>query len=792
MSLIQNNNKKPLLRLALRNLKAHRFRTLSIVTTIFLCACLMTALPLINTISFLQINADSSLKEHASYINLTQEQLDVLSSDPHFSSTLLFKEGEIVSADTEYVRMIYSEPANSSIAFYQLLSGSHPAAYYDAVIEQSFADLLGLSIGDAIACAGNNGQKEVFTVCGIADTKEWTSTSCLYVSKTYADHGSLLSDVSYALRVRLCETYDNNSEANELLLRQIGEEHSVSFSDIVIHYPALYSNPLTFTHLSLYFFLDLICLSIGILVIYSIFSLSVMARIPEFGQMSTLGMSQKQLSKMVRYEGRFLCLFGLIPGILAGAFFSWLITGFWTFRYFLFFSVFVFLISYLFIMFCLKKPIKEASFVSPISAQKYDGLELDKNFFSRSSHQKLTPKVLAHMRFCKERKKSFFAILSMIVGGSLFLLGSTYITSVDMEKMARRGYFQDAEYQIQYASDYQDVFPETELLDFQKQNILNEELIEELYEIPDIAHVIPVHMEQVSYDYEGITMVEDMSMVTKDTIAEAASALMSGSADYEMLVRENGVIYTGSYYEIPFQVGDVITLTYYNGENYTQQNVSIAGITVPEYFSDHITQGTFLAPKELMEKMFPGINTTKYLFVQTVNHIYNESIDHAVKAVVSRHDFIRVDTFSDYYQEMIRQNQILIVLIVLGSFFVILFGLINILNTMISAMLSRDTELALLEAVGMEEKQIKKMLVYECLHLCIPSVLFSLLLGGIGGFLLIRLLFQSQMTYLTYHFPFAAALLYVFFAILVPVGVALSLNRRFRKKDLMSRLKGSD
>lgn len=111
---------------------------------------------------------------------------------------------------------------------------------------------------------------------------------------------------------------------------------------------------------------------------------------------------------------------------------------------------------------------------------------------------------------------------------------------------------------------------------------------------------------------------------------------------------------------------------------------------------------------------------------------------------------------------------------------------------MISAMLSRDTELALLEAVGMEEKQIKKMLVYECLHLCIPSVLFSLLLGGIRGFLLIRLLFQSQMTYLTYHFPFAAALLYVFFAILVPVGVALSLNRRFRKKDLMSRLKGSD
>lgn len=109
-----------------------------------------------------------------------------------------------------------------------------------------------------------------------------------------------------------------------------------------------------------------------------------------------------------------------------------------------------------------------------------------------------------------------------------------------------------------------------------------------------------------------------------------------------------------------------------------------------------------------MEKMFPGINTTKYLFVQTVNHIYNESIDHAVKAVVSRHDFIRVDTFSDYYQEMIRQNQILIVLIVLGSFFVILFGLINILNTMISAMLSRDTELALLEAVGMEEKQIKR------------------------------------------------------------------------------------
>lgn len=121
------------------------------------------------------------------------------------------------------------------------------------------------------------------------------------------------------------------------------------------------------------------------------------------------------------------------------------------------------------------------------------------------------------------------------------------------------------------------------------------------------------------------------------------------------------------------------------------------------------------------------------------------------------------------------------------SGFCILFCIINITNTMISSMISRDKELALYESIGMETKQIKKMLIYETLYMSIPSIMLSLVIGIIIGRFFIQLINMSSRIY--YQLQITWTLLYIIFMITVPIFIVLIEYRRFSKIPLTERLK---
>ena len=118
------------------------------------------------------------------------------------------------------------------------------------------------------------------------------------------------------------------------------------------------------------------------------------------------------------------------------------------------------------------------------------------------------------------------------------------------------------------------------------------------------------------------------------------------------------------------------------------------------------------------------------------------------------------------------------------SGFCIFFCIINITNTMISSMISRDKELALYESIGTETKQIKKMLIYETLYMTIPSIMLSLVIGIITGRFFIQLINMTNRIY--YQLPITWTLLYIIFMITVPIFIVL---RRFSKIPLTERLK---
>lgn len=799
MSIIKNNNTKPLKKMALKSLRQHPFRSFAIALSIFLCSAVMMAVPLTNTLSFLGIYEDVKNEEHVTYTELNQLQISQLQKDARLEAALISRQSSIGQVGNTYARLAYAQEGNEAMEIYTLTKGTYPQNTLDAAVDEALAQRLHIGIGDTITYKSSGKGSASFTICGLVRTNILTSVSRIYVSEQYSRTGAVFIGTPFCLQAKLTKSLQKNSSTAEQTILDIADDCSIPSRNIAINTISLYTNPISSSQVFFYVFVDGVCLVASILVIYSIFYISVLSRISEFGQMSTLGVSQRQISRMVRYEGIFLSVIGITLGLAAGILISWAIIGIFSIKYALIFGIAVFAINNCVIMLCLQKPVRIASACTPIEALRHNDLSAGESLGNRSAakhtsalrHRTFCPWTLACIHFKAQRKKSFFTILSMLMGGILFLLGSTYIVSVDTEHLARQSYFSNAEYMIGYDSEYQDIGSETEIFEYQEQNILNDKFIQELYNIPQVSSVTAYSYESVTYTYDGYTVNNDMVMLSDTMLSEINKDLGENAVDEETLARENGVIYNmrPAFWDMPIAVGDIVTLNYFNGQAYTSIDVKIAAITSEDYAVDHFLQSGFLAPRALMEKMYPGLNTTRYLLVTTKNHVYNSSIDSAIKNVVNNYDLISLSTFSDSKKELLRQNNLLNAMIGGGAAIIILFCIINIFNTTLSAMASRNRNLALLESAGMSSRQIRQMLVDECLLLSVPAAAIAAILGTFLGKFAVTVLHSSGVSYISWHFPWAALMIYMIIAIGLPIAITLGTNRRFCRHTLTDRLK---
>ena len=63
----------------------------------------------------------------------------------------------------------------------------------------------------------------------------------------------------------------------------------------------------------------------------------------------------------------------------------------------------------------------------------------------------LSPIGLGIMNFPKNKKKATITMLSLGLGGILFITAATYMSSIDKADYSRQGYFKDAEFYIHYS-----------------------------------------------------------------------------------------------------------------------------------------------------------------------------------------------------------------------------------------------------------------------------------------------------------------------------------------------------
>jgi putative ABC transport system permease protein len=148
-------------------------------------------------------------------------------------------------------------------------------------------------------------------------------------------------------------------------------------------------------------------------------------------------------------------------------------------------------------------------------------------------------------------------------------------------------------------------------------------------------------------------------------------------------------------------------------------------------------------------------------------------------------EYLSKQTYQDEFEGLVRMFWI-----VGGALCVVLalIGILNFLNTMITGMLARRQEFAMLEAVGMTGKQLKSMVMCEGIIYAFNTVIFSVTFGSLIGYGLIQAI-AGQIWFFHYRFTLLPIALCIPFLILISSLIPRTIYRGMCRSSIVERLR---
>ncbi|CCQ96228.1 ABC transport system permease protein [[Clostridium] ultunense Esp] len=795
--MIANNNRKIIGKLASRSVKFHKTRNIFVLITIVLSVSLLGVISLSQSAREQKIKKQLGMVQHVIYENANKEQVDELKAIDEIDFLTLAKHGSSFKLENKLIRPVYFEKDTKSIKKKAIAEGNYPEKLNEIVIDRPMLKLFpdAKNIGDSIDIKFLDGREEKFVISGFYEEEnENASIYTILFSKEYSEYGEQLKDVPYAVLCKI-ENADTMSEEQFLnTINKIGEDAGIERKNINPN--NFFTNSLSLSKQNI---LAIILVSIGILfvsilVVYSIFYISVLENIQRFGQLRTIGTSKKQIKAIVRREGTIMFSLGTPIGLLISWIIAyWIFPEGWNWKYTIILSLIIAIAEFITIIISVQKPAKVASSISPVEASRFSPFEGKGLKETKELHRKLSPFSMARVSIVRNRKKSFLTLVSLGIGGALFIMSTTMIVSTSLEEYSRQGLYRHGEYIISF--DYNAVQTmENGLTEIQIKNPINEELIKKIKSIPYVDEIVKSQRASIKYDYKDAVNNEDyISPFTREDIDIINRTLVDGTFDYDKMMKNDEILITQNdvvqeIYGWKFDIGDKVNFRYFDGEKEVQRSFKVIGSIDERKFTDNYNM--FLVPIEKLERLFPGINTIDALVI-SINDFEKsgDEVEESLRNLIEDNPLLGMDTLRERLAEdkgnFDRINKVIIGL----SSFIILFSLINLVNTIITNIISRKKEFAMLQSVGLSKKQLVRMIQFEGLSLSFGNLIITLTFGTVLGYGLIRVLQYFGANYMHYRFPIGYFLMYIIIIIMVPMVVSGILVRLFQKESLVSRLR---
>lgn len=521
------------------------------------------------------------------------------------------------------------------------------------------------------------------------------------------------------------------------------------------------------------------------LIISNVYYISIAHDMAKYGLLRTIGMTHKQIKKIIFKQLFIILSVGLPLGLLLGhTIKNWII--------FPVLSIFdlklnqlqvepkIYILTVIFVIFTvvfsLFRPAKKIVKLSPIQAMKTVDVSQ-----SRKTHQKsgkATVMGIAIQNVMRNKKRLFIVSLSITL--SLMILSGTmlYVNGFDSTKLvdnmlltdyslansnyynrfttqSDNGYIDPAFYErlkhLKGIDDYANIYFSEHVFTKDKA-ITSLEL--ELMSIDDLRdHDYIVEQSQYPTYNASIYGLDDFALQLLDVVEGEIDIDLLKNEDYIIVNRYKPAGHDGDMMPY-YNVGDKVELKQENGDSQFYTVMAIADIpyAIGQRFAiAGVSPRYFLHSAQYIKSFNPG---TPSLSIFNVD----ENAHTQIKALLE--DYTQSNptlAYQDRQSILDNASNKLSGVMITGIMLSVVMGLIaliNFINTIVTSIISRRRELALLRSVGMTQRQQSKMLIIESLIYVLSSLILTLFVGNPIVYWLIKALTRESTVFRIIPFDF--------------------------------------
>ena len=529
--------------------------------------------------------------------------------------------------------------------------------------------------------------------------------------------------------------------------------------------------------------------------IYNIFQVGLVQKIQEYGKIRALGATRKQMKKLVFREGMMLALISVPAGLIAGTAVTIFFMNLWLSQSAAFGSkdavqvnmvciplLLIFAAAALLtVCTALKRPMRMVSQISPVEAVRFQG-DSGKNHGFRKGKKQMGVRQLTGANMAMKRKRTITTIISMGLSCVLFVAAANFTGNVSTTYHARKqvpyGQFQiDLTYSRNDAA-----YPENNLDSILKDNPLDEALAEDIRELDGVTDVKLRYM-MYTRDQDG--NLASVGVLNREQFEDDAyQGSLKGEVDYDQAVKNGNILYGWSYFikDTGYELGDTVSMTVGDAGGETEFRGVMSGAFGSTNYDWIITDQTY-------EQL--GLSG------KSISTIWVDCDAQDCEKVRSGLEELLTD--KQHYEMISYQGTLetsestlgMLETLAYGVLFLVgLIAFMNMANTMIISIVTRKREVGVMQALGMTNRQMNRMLRNEGILFTSGSILVSLVIGMPAGYAFFRYGRANGFFGLdVYHVPVAEITAMVVILSILQISFSYILSRNIKRESVVERIR---
>ena len=841
-------------RLTIKNLRLNKKRTIVTIIGIILSTALMVGIGLLFS-SFQDLMIRDTIGYNGKYeANYGDVDLDKLNNIKDKNFTYFYEKPigfSKIQSSNEYKPYMYITSVNKEyFDELKLIEGSFPKNENEVVISNHVITNGGLNykVGDIVTFTYGsrnidgditlansefvdgetltNEGTYTYKIVGIVERSNFESYSAsgytVFTLDVNSDKGNVNLYVMFNKNKKIIKQ-------SEELAKRLNYDGDINYNStlLALYGESTYGNVMT-TMVSMMLIM-LFLVSIGcIIVIYNSFAISVMERKKEFGLLSSIGATKKQLSHTVFFEAVVVGVIGIILGIL-GAYIGLgcvlliinnLIGDILEYKLYLVTNPLFIIIPVIFMIIVIGAsafiPSRRASKVSPIEAiRQNDDIKINKKKIRTS---KFVNKLfgiegeIALKNIKRNKKKYRVTIVSLFISIVLFISFSSYMNytlNTASSVMGEVPY----DYQISYFGD--DTNNDKEALDKINEIVKSSDVKEYVsYSVGNLSIIGNytysdeyLDFYKSAYGDDGIKALNDLKYqyisiyILDDKSYNKYKKLIGLDKDSIILLNKfKGVSYGNNKrvnYDIPVINSGSINIKICNFDDNAEDvdttkycNKSIDNIFVTNKSFDLIEEFSYMDDFKLIvnKKLYDSISDDDTLYTQF--NIISDNTNNIDKLTKELDKYSNVN-YTNIKEAMKQANNLILVVKILMYGFislVTLIGVTSVFNTISTSMALRKREFAVLRSIGLTNKGFNKILFFESLFFGMKSLIFAIPVS-IGITVLIHYALADMMSISTIIIPWKYIIISIVSVFVIVLLTMMYSTSKIKKHNIIEQIR---